>query len=116
MKGWCGLGVYETQHLPIYIHLQAMIVKEGGLNMRVTYQMNFFPDKSKPRSNISRTASVQGLTILLCPPLLLHFKKWREREKRAPHAKTPLIAGSLSASSVEHLVRAHHGLIREKHN
>ena len=31
--------------------------------MRVAYPMNFFPDKIKPHSNISRAATVWGLTV-----------------------------------------------------
>ena len=37
--GWL---VYEIQHFAIYIHLQAKLVNEGGLNMRVAYPVNLF--------------------------------------------------------------------------
>ena len=42
--------------LSIFIH-KPWLVNEGGLNMRVAYPMNFFPDKNKTRSNISRATS-----------------------------------------------------------
>ena len=48
--------------LSIFIQ-KPWLVNEGGLNMRVAYPMNFFPDKNKPRSNMSRAASDQGLTV-----------------------------------------------------
>ena len=45
--------MYETQHLPIYIHLQAMACKWGWLK----YESGLSNDKNKPSSNISRAAS-----------------------------------------------------------
>ena len=43
--------------------LKSWLETEGGLSMRVAYPINFFPDKNMPRSNMSRAASDQGLTV-----------------------------------------------------
>ena len=48
--------------LPIFIY-KPWLLNEGGLNVKAPYPMNLFPDKNKPRSNISRAASVRGLTV-----------------------------------------------------
>ena len=52
--GWL---VYETQHLLIYIHLQAM---------RVAYPTNFISKQKKPCSNIGRTACDRGVIVNKC--------------------------------------------------
>ena len=46
MKGWGGLGVVETQHLPIYIHLQAIDCEGGWLKYESgLYNEIFFQTK-----------------------------------------------------------------------
>ena len=63
IKGWGGLYRSYSICLPIFIY-KPWLVNEGGLNMRVAYPMNFFPDNNKPRSNISRAASGWELTVM----------------------------------------------------
>ena len=62
MKGQGGLSMEQSICLSIFIH-KPWLVNEGGLNMRVAYPMNF-PEKNKPRSNISRAASDRGLAVI----------------------------------------------------
>ena len=53
-----GLLVFEEEHMPFILIYKQWLVNEGGLNMRVPYPLNLLPNKNKPRSNISRAASV----------------------------------------------------------
>ena len=53
--GWL---VYEIQHLPIYIHLQAMACKQGWLQYERGLSNEFFF-----QTNITRVASGWGLTV-----------------------------------------------------
>ena len=60
--GWL---VYEIQHLPIYVHLQATACKRGRLIYGSGLSNELFSKPMyKPLSNISRAASGRGLTVL----------------------------------------------------
>ena len=52
-----GLLVFEVEHMPSILIYKQWLANEGGLKMRVPYPLNLLPNKSKPRSNISRAAS-----------------------------------------------------------
>ena len=65
--GWL---VYETQHLPIYIHLRGWLEYESGLSNELFFQTKI--NLNIP--NISRVASGRGLTVL--EKCFQHFNNW----------------------------------------
>ena len=87
--GWL---VYEIQHLPIYIHLQPCLLNEGGLHMSVTYPVNFFLNKYKPRSNVSCAASGQGLTVMY---FLCWCQEWNLEINRWPIKQSPAVPDNI---------------------
>ena len=68
MKGLGGLYMKYSICPSIFIY-KPQLVNAGGLNMRVAYPMNFFPNKAlvkhKPRGFWSGTYSILWLILLL---------------------------------------------------
>ena len=63
---WDGFYVKRITCLSIPFY-KPWLVNEDGSNMRIAYQLNFFPSKNTLRSNISRAASDRGIySTILC--------------------------------------------------